>query len=129
MINEKLILIVALFFMTVMYYISAFNKITNFSSTANGLSKKILFNKLPLFVSYLSIFIVIILEIICCTILIYSVFDKKIKKYAKVSCICLAIYTFLATMLYHYPPKGVEFYMFLKNITIIGGFIALTILL
>ena len=126
--NKNIILFFSLFLLVLMYLVSAFNKITSFNSTVKDLSKKIIFNMFPLFFTQLSLMIVILLEVICSLIIIMAIFDRKLKNKAIISAILLGIYTFLATLLYHFPPKGIQYYMFFKNISIIGAFMLLTVL-
>ena len=41
----------------------------------------------------------------------------------KLICMLFISFTILATYLYHYPPVGHDLYAFMKNISIIGGFL------
>tara|TARA_B100001093_G_C26217599_1_gene754681 strand:- start:88 stop:426 length:339 start_codon:yes stop_codon:yes gene_type:complete len=96
------------------------NKILNFSNTVSGF-KKIFFLKLPNIVYNLIIIGVIILEIVGPLIIVYSFYNHAMYKLAYYSCILLALFTVAATLLYHFPPKGAEYYFFMKNMSIIGG--------
>ena len=69
--------------------------------------------------------IVILLEIVAPIIIVMGVYNNNLKELAAYSSLGLFAFTFLATLLYHYPPKGIEFYFFLKNITIMGGLLSL----
>jgi|UniRef100_A0A6C0IS80 uncharacterized membrane protein YphA (DoxX/SURF4 family) len=81
---------------------------------------------MPKFISNLSLLLVIILEIIAPMLIMMAVINPEYNLLAQVSAIGLAIFTILATLLYHFPPNGVEFYFFMKNITIIGGLLSLS---
>jgi uncharacterized membrane protein YphA (DoxX/SURF4 family) len=106
---------------------SGLNKIQTFNDTSNGLSKKPIFKNLPKMFSKFALFIVIILEIFAPLSIITAIYYPEFNLLANFSAIALAIFTLVATLLYHYPPKGVEFYFFMKNITIIGGLLSLSL--
>ena len=124
---KKIILLVGVIMLTTMYFFSGINKIQNFSATASGLSKKPIFKMLPELFSKLSLLGVIVLELIAPIIILLAIFNSDLKNLASLSAIGLGIFTLFATLLYHFPPNGVEFYFFMKNITIIGGFIVLAL--
>ena len=102
------------------FFMAGINKILNFSNTVSGF-KKIFFLKLPNIVYNLIIIGVIILEIVGPLIIVYSFYNHEMYKLAYYSCILLALFTVAATLLYHFPPKGTEYYFFMKNMSIIGG--------
>lgn len=122
-----MILLVSSILITLMYFMSGISKIQNFNDTSKGLSSKPFFKHMPKIFSKLALIIVIILEIIGPISIVASNFYPELYPLAYVSSYSLAIFTVLATLLYHYPPKGVEFYFFMKNITIIGGLLALSL--
>jgi len=121
-----MLLLVSSTLLTVMFFLSGISKISSFSQTSNGLYKKPFFNLMPKFISNLSLLLVIILEIIAPMLIMMAVINPEYNLLAQVSAIGLAIFTILATLLYHFPPNGVEFYFFMKNITIIGGLLSLS---
>lgn len=110
------------FLIILIFLLSGYDKIFNVNSLAIGLQKKIGFN-LPLIFFIIVIIAVILLEIIGSLTILYSAYVNKneYKKYAKYSVIGLIIFTVLATILYHMPPYGSEYYSFIKNVSIIGG--------
>ena len=120
-----MILLISSILLTAMYFMSGLNKIQSFNDTSNGLSKKPLFKNLPKIFSKFAIFIVIILEILAPLCIITANYYPEFNFLAGFSAIALALFTVLATLLYHFPPNGIEFYFFMKNITIIGGLLAL----
>ena len=124
---KKIILLVGVIMLTTMYFFSGINKIKNFLATASGLSKKPIFNMLPKAFSKLALLGVIVLELIAPIIILLAIFNSDLKNLASLSAIGLGIFTLFATLLYHFPPNGVEYYFFMKNITIIGGFIVLAL--
>jgi uncharacterized membrane protein YphA (DoxX/SURF4 family) len=44
------------------------------------------------------------------------------------SSVGLAVFTVLATLIYHFPPFGSEYYAFMKNLTATGGLMVLSTL-
>jgi uncharacterized membrane protein YphA (DoxX/SURF4 family) len=44
------------------------------------------------------------------------------------SSIGLALFTVLATIIYHFPPTGSEYYAFMKNLTATGSLLLLSTL-
>lgn len=120
---------IAIFLLTLTFFLSGIHKIINFQNVSNGL-KMILTNKLflnlPLYFSYLSIILVIILELFAPILINYSYFTKKYIKYAKYSCWLLIIFVIMATYLYHFPPYGSQYYPFMSNLSLIGGLIVLS---
>ena len=83
--------------------------------------------KLPNFIYNLIIFLVIVLEILGPIVIIYNSQTNRLSQLAYYSSISLAIFTILATYLYHNPitQKG-QFYYFMKNVSIIGGLLVLS---
>ena len=111
-----------------MYFISGKNKLLSFKNTVNGFKNKFIITNLPAIFYKLTIVLVILLEIIAPIIIIYSLYVSLYIKYAYYSSISLAIFTALATLLYHFPPYGADYYAFMKNITAIGGLLLLSTL-
>ncbi len=64
---------------------------------------------------------VIILQILCPLIILYHIHSKKYKNYAKISVNLLILFTIIATLLFHYPPVGKDYYSFMSNLSTIGG--------
>tara|TARA_Y100001970_G_C13999716_1_gene732688 strand:+ start:325 stop:675 length:351 start_codon:yes stop_codon:yes gene_type:complete len=105
---------------------SSLFKMVDFNNTSIRLQDKLskLINHMinvPLWFCYLSIFIVIIIQFICPLIIIFSSYDSNYNNYAKYSGIILIIFTILATLLFHVPPTGPDYYAFMSNVTTIGG--------
>jgi len=112
-----------IFLLLFLYFIGGINKINNIKSVANSLKSK---TNIPLPISLYKfiIVLVIILEIFGPIIIINSVIFNKYKDFAKITILCLIIFTIFATLIYH-PPIGKEFNIFLKNVSIVGGLILL----
>ena len=120
-------LLVSSLLLTTMYFISGINKIQSFNNVSKSLSTKFFFKLMPEIFSKFAIFIVIILEILAPICIISGVYYPVLYSLAGISCIALALFTVMATFLYHYPPKDTSFHFFMKNISIVGGLIALSL--
>lgn len=103
---------------TFMYFISGLNKITTFTAVATGFAGKLSVN---LLIAQIVIALVILLEIFAPLVIVFSE-NKEYKRYATW---VLAGFTVLATILYHLPPTGSNYYPFLSNITAVGALILL----
>jgi hypothetical protein len=51
------------------------------------------------------------------------------KEYAVLSLVTLAMFTVLATYIYHFPPIGMTFYPFISNVSAVGGLLAFAVFL
>ena len=121
----QVVLLISYLLLTGMYFIAGVSKLKNYSDTVKGLSKKPFFKLMPKAASHLAIVGSILLELIAPLLIVGSVFVPDLKSYASYSALSLFVFTLLATLLYHFPPKGVEYYFFMKNITIMGGLLLL----
>jgi uncharacterized membrane protein YphA (DoxX/SURF4 family) len=119
----KLILISTIY-ITLLFFLSGFNKINNFTNTVQGLMKKTTF---PLLLSKIIISCVILLEIVAPFIIsLYSYnANPKLYTYTKLSLIGLMVFTILATVIYHFPPFGTNYYPVMSNISTLGGLLLL----
>ena len=106
---------------------SAINKIKNFNSTAKMLQKVFWIKHLPFEFFQLAILGVIILLLVAPCVMLYSLYDRKYKMYGKLSCYGLIAFTILATLLFHFPTDPSERISFMKNLSIIGGFIGISL--
>jgi uncharacterized membrane protein YphA (DoxX/SURF4 family) len=118
------LLFIASLFITLLFFLSGFNKIKDFNQVTKGFVNK---TKIPLFLSKIVISGVILLEIIAPLIItLYSYnLNKSLYPYTKLSLIGLIIFTILATLIYHFPPVGSNYYSFTSNLSTIGGLILL----
>ena len=111
------------FLLTIMFFLSSFSKIKNYQEVVKGFGKKFdnkLFN-MPQVFYMMSIIIAICIQFFCPLIIMYSIYDKKYSIYGSIACLIIALFTILATYLYHFPPSGKEYYPFMSNVTTIGG--------
>lgn len=108
---------------------SGINKIKNFKTTVDLLSKKSGFNMMSKIVSKIAITIAIILLLAGSLYILYTIFVKQEQK--NKSCynfivIALVLFTILATILFHNfivdPSQKIHF---MKNLAIVGGLILL----
>ena len=61
-------------------------------------------------------------EIVAPAVLVYSGTNiNKYKKLGIISSLSLVIYTILATLIYHFPPTGAQYYPFISNVTTCGS--------
>ena len=118
------LLFIASLFITLLFFLSGFNKIKDFNQVTKGFVNK---TKIPLFLGKIVILGVILLEIIAPLIItLYSYnLNKSLYPYTKLSLILLIIFTILATLIYHFPPVGSNYYSFTSNLSTIGGLILL----
>tara|TARA_Y100000389_G_C17411554_1_gene491227 strand:- start:459 stop:830 length:372 start_codon:yes stop_codon:yes gene_type:complete len=120
--------IIYAFMILIMYILAGINKATNFESTVNGFKKVFFIKNLPKGFYKLTILLVIILEIFAPLTILYSLQTDKYNYMANLSSISLAIFTILATLIYHFPPVGSEYYSFMKNLTATGSLLLLSTL-
>ena len=82
---------------------------------------------IPLSIAKIIISGVILLEIVAPFIIsIYSYnSNQKLYTYTKLSILGLIIFTILATLLYHFPPFGENYYSFMSNLSTLGGLLLL----
>ena len=109
-----------------MYFIAGVNKFLHFNTTVKGFKKIFFIKNLPNIFYQLIIALVVILEIVAPITILYSIQTQELSLLACFSSIGLAIFTVLATLIYHFPPKGANYYAFMKNLTATGGLLLLS---
>lgn len=122
--TENSIRIIGAILLCFMFFVSGINKIFHFASTKQSLINKV--PKWPL--PHISIVVVIIIEVICPIIIIYSLLSGKMKQITKI-CIAVMIgFVILVTLIYH-PPNITKKYMsnvaFFSNMSVTGGLLTL----
>ena len=118
-----MILYIIVVLITIMFFLSSFQKIGNFEKVSNDLQTQVskkLFD-IPLNLARLGIVCAILIQFFCPLIILYSVYDKRYKIYGSIASLTLAIFTVLATYFFHFPPTGQHYYAFMSNITTVGG--------
>lgn len=114
-------------FITLMFFLSGFEKIGKFTYSSVKFTKR---SGLPLILAKVIIAAVILLEIIAPTIIAAYTFTglPTLVPFFKLAVIGLISFTVLATAIYHNPLKTKykeSFYTFMSNISTIGGLLAL----
>ena len=109
---------------TLMYFVSGLSKIKNFTPVSAGLAERILVG-LPL--AKFIIILVILLELLAPLVIVASDLNPTTenRKYKVIAAWALAGFTVLATILYHLPPVGSNYYQFMSNITALGALVLL----
>lgn len=118
-------ILVHAFMILIMYFLAGISKITSVSSNVDGL-KAMLGVKMPNIIYRIAIIGVIILEIVAPLTIMISLQTNMYKEYAYFSSIMLAIFTVLATLIYHFPTNEGQYYSFMKNLTATGGLLLLS---
>lgn len=105
--------------LTLIFLIAGINKIFNFNGVVEDFNNRLIF--LPRFICKIIILAVIIIEIGCPSIIVYSFSSKKIKKFAHIALLMLIGFTVLVTLLYHFPSNMSQIIKFLSNTALLGG--------
>ena len=109
-----------------MFFVSGITKIATFNETVASIQKRftiITHEKLHQMITIL----VVLLEIIAPILIINYFINKTAKDYAYYSTLALAIFTIIATFIYHYPDfssykRSIAFW---ANISLLGGLLLL----
>lgn len=126
--NNQTQLIIISSIINFMFFTSGIDKVLHFPKVVAGLEKRFPID-LPYTMHQLMIIIVILIELMAPIIILLTILKPKYKQYGVFACYSLIMFTILATLLYHFPPKGIQWYPFTSNITTIGGLFALAMLL
>ena len=118
------LILISTIYITLLFFISGFHKIKDFMNVVKGFMSK---TALPLLLAKLIISGVILLEIAAPLIIaLYSYnANPKLYTYTKLSLLGLIVFTILATLLYHFPPFGTNYYSFMSNLSTLGGLLLL----
>lgn len=109
-----------------MFAISGISKTYTFDSTTDSIKEKIAYNISSRVYQVITL-CVIILEIAAPAIIVYHSYTGQYKQYAYYSALALAVFTVLATFLYHPPDfsnykKSIPFW---ANISVTGALLLL----
>ena len=105
--------------LTLIFFIAGINKVLNFKGVVNDFNSRLAF--LPKFLAQIIILAVIVIEIVCPAIVVYSFNSNKVKSLAQVAVMILIGFTILATVLYHLPTNVSQIIKFLSNTALLGG--------
>ena len=114
------------FLILLMYFLSGINKAMNFSATVKGFHNMFFLKNMPTIFYDFAILGVVLLEILAPIVIMFSLYTNTYTDYAYYSSIGLAIFTILATIIYHFPTKGGQYYAFMKNLTATGALMLLS---
>lgn len=114
------------FLILLMYFLAGISKVMNFSETVKGFENMFFIKNLPTIFYNLAIIGVVLLEIFAPIMIMFSLYTNTFSEYAYYSSIGLAIFTILATLIYHFPPNGSQYYTFMKNLTATGSLMLLS---
>ena len=118
------LILISTIYITLLFFISGFHKIKDFIDVVKGFMNK---TSIPLSLAKIIISGVILLEIVAPLIIsLYSYnANPKLYIYTKLSLLGLIVFTILATLLYHFPPFGANYYSFMSNLSTLGGLLLL----
>jgi uncharacterized membrane protein YphA (DoxX/SURF4 family) len=125
------------FLIVLMFLLSGYSKIKDIGGTANFLQNNVQLNMpfkmpfempfvMPFNIYIVAILIVIFLQIIGSLTILYSSATSNAKQYAYYSSISLAGFTVLATLIFHLPMVGENYYTVMRNISITGALLLLS---
>ena len=123
--NTKMTLVlISTIYITLLFFLSGFHKIKDFTQVVKGFMNK---TSIPLILSKIIIGGVILLEIVAPFIIsLYSYnHNPMLYTYTKMSLLGLILFTILATLIYHFPPSGSNYYAFMSNLSTLGGLLLL----
>jgi uncharacterized membrane protein YphA (DoxX/SURF4 family) len=117
-------LLIPSFLLLLMFILAGFNKLLNLEQTTNYLKNKINL-RLPYFIYLVIILFVIIIQLGCSFHILYSIYNKTYIN-IDISIYSIICFTILATLIFHFPPIGKDYYSFLSNLSTIGGLLLLS---
>jgi len=119
-----MLLLISALLLTCIFFIAGISKIKAIKENSNGLAEKPFFRLMHRNIITSIIWLVVVIEIVCPILIIYGLLNPSYKNIASISTLILIVFSIIATMVYHYPPKKLEYYFFIKNVAIIGGLIS-----
>jgi len=114
------------FMILLMYFLAGIHKAMNFSSTVKGFQNMFFLQKMPSIFYNLSILGVVLLEIFAPIVIMFSLYTNTHTDCAYYSSLGLAVFTILASLIYHFPTKKGQHSAFMKNLTAIGSLMLLS---
>tara|TARA_B100000787_G_scaffold57916_1_gene42181 strand:- start:1859 stop:2293 length:435 start_codon:yes stop_codon:yes gene_type:complete len=121
---DPILRIVGAVLLCLMFFTSGIHKMMNFASTKQSLLTKIPAWPLP----DISVIVVVLIEVLCPIIIIWSLIFSRKHEFAKGSVMTMLIFTMIVTYIYH-PPNFNKKYMsnipFFSNLSVTGGLLTL----
>lgn len=124
MLSKNTILFLSSFLIGIFFFLSGISKISSLHDVSKGFSKKI--RILDFNFCVITIIAVIILEILAPIFIVNASLNGN-KLLGYYSCISLILFTLLANLIYHFPPKKENYNPFMRNMAIIGGLLLLSL--
>lgn len=135
--SSSMSLAVVAIVLTMMFFISGVDKVMHFNKVVVGFEKRFPV-EMPRFFAQVAIGIAIVVELVAPCALIYAATKTGpaittgpstkpntpltwTKHLGGVAALSLAIFTVAATLIYHFPPFGHQYYPFMSNLTTVGG--------
>ena len=110
------------FIITLMFFLSGVDKALKFDHVSEGLKKRTDWSKES---SDAALLLATALELFAPPVIVIGTFVKKIGFFAFLACVGLAVFTVIATLVYHWPPEK-HWYAFTSNITTTGALLLLS---
>ena len=112
------------FLIVLMFILSGYSKTKDIKGNAKFLQNKVKLN-LPFNLYIVAILMVIFLQIVGSLSILYSAYTNQNRQYAYNSSVALAGFTVLATLIFHMPPTGDNYYTVTRNVSITGALLLL----
>jgi len=115
-------------FITLLFFLSSFEKIYLFPVSTAKFAKK---SGFPLILAQLMIIGAIIVEMVAPSIIAAYTFTglPSLLPFFQMSIIALMVFTVIVTIIYHNPFKGKDkYYAFISNVSSLGGLMALYVI-
>ena len=116
-------LVVVALVLTAMFFVSGIDKILHFNKVVGGFEKRFPV-AMPRLFNQFAIVAAIVIEIVAPIALVYATFYyvyPTSRLVGVLASLALVVFTIAATLIYHFPPFGHQYYPFMSNVTTVGG--------
>lgn len=116
-------LVVVAIVLTAMFFVSGIDKVMHFTKVVGGFERRFPV-AMPRLLNQLAIVAAILIEIVAPIALVFAAYDKansKSRRMGMMAALALVVFTIAATLIYHFPPFGHQYYPFMSNLTSVGG--------
>lgn len=117
-------LVVVALVLTAMFFVSGIDKILHFNKVVDGFEKRFPVAMPSRLFNQLAIVAAIVIEIVAPIALVYAAFYYVYptpRLVGVLASLALVVFTVAATLIYHFPPFGHQYYPFMSNLTTVGG--------